>query len=197
MHQGEIRNTLAEEGRAERQVVVLEPDNRWLCATLLGDYCREGSIDVLIVVPMARLKDGPLQLEVTQGPQGTIGKAIVKASHLCLTEPDAPQGVLRVVRRHLHVILCVNGVSIRAVVPPGDPGAVTGLHDGIERRGEASRWPTPADGRVILKQVRPLPSRRLAYPCTLPAHSARRCGCTSRSGSENLAVPAVAVGFTV
>ena len=30
MHHGEIRNTLAEEGRAERQVVILEPDNRWL-----------------------------------------------------------------------------------------------------------------------------------------------------------------------
>src|SRR5215813_9076010 len=149
MHHGEIRNTLAEEGRAERQVVILEPDHGWLCATLLSDHGGEGSIDVLIVVPVARLKYGPLQLEVTQGPEGTIGKAIVKASHLCLAEPDAPQGVLRVVGRHLHVILRVNSMSICTVVPPRDPGAMTGLHDGIERGGEASRRPTPADGRVI------------------------------------------------
>jgi len=65
MHYGEIRHTLAEEGRAECQVVVLEPDHRWLCATLLGDHGGEGSIDGLIVVPMAWLKDGPLELEVT------------------------------------------------------------------------------------------------------------------------------------
>jgi hypothetical protein len=68
MHYGEIRDTLAEEGRAERQMVILKPDDRWLFATLLGDHGSEGSIDVLIVVPMARLKYGPLQLEVTQGP---------------------------------------------------------------------------------------------------------------------------------
>jgi hypothetical protein len=68
MHHGEIGDTLAEEGWAERQVVILQPDNRWLFATLLGDHGGEGSIDVLIVVPMAWLKYGPLQLEVTQGP---------------------------------------------------------------------------------------------------------------------------------
>jgi len=153
MHHGEMRNTLAEEGRAERQVVILEPDNGWLFATLLGDYSGEGSVNVLIVVPVARLKYGPLQLEVTQGPEGTIGKAIVKASHLCLTEPDAPQGVLRIIGRHLHVILRVNGVPISAVVSPRDPGAVTGLHDRIKRGGKASCRPTPADSRVILKQV--------------------------------------------
>ena len=33
MHHGEIRDTLAEEGWAERQVVILQPDNRWLFAT--------------------------------------------------------------------------------------------------------------------------------------------------------------------
>jgi hypothetical protein len=156
LHHSEIRNTLAEEGRAEGQVVILEPDNCWLCATLLGNHGGEGIVDVLIMVPVARLEYGPLQLEVTQGPEGAIGKAIVKASHLRLTQPDAPQGVLRVVRWYLYVILRVNGVSISTVVPPRYPGTVTGLHDRIKRGGEASRRPTPADGRVILKQVRPL-----------------------------------------
>jgi len=65
MHHGEIRYTLAEESRAERQMVILEPDNRGLCATLLSDHGGEGLINVLIVVPMAWLKYGPLQLEVT------------------------------------------------------------------------------------------------------------------------------------
>ena len=65
VHDDEVRETLAEQGWTERQVVILEPDHRWLCATLLGDYGGEGIVDVLIVVPVARLKYGPLQLEVT------------------------------------------------------------------------------------------------------------------------------------
>jgi hypothetical protein len=197
VHHGEIRHTLTDEGRAERQVIVLKPDNRWLSSTLLSDHGSEGSIDVLIVVPMARLKDGPFQLEVTQGPEGTIGKAIVKASHLRLAEPDASQGVLRVIGWHLHVILRINSISICTVVAPRYPGTMTSLHDRIERRGEAARRPSPTDGRVILKQVRSLRSRRMAYSYTLQASWARGCECTSRSGSESLAVPAVAVGFTV
>src|SRR5262245_5945357 len=64
MHHGEIRYTLAEESRAERQVVILEQDNRGLCATLLSDHGGEGRMSALTVVPMARLKYGPLQLEV-------------------------------------------------------------------------------------------------------------------------------------
>jgi hypothetical protein len=95
------------------------------------------------------------------------------------------------------VILRINGVSISAVVSPRHPGAVTGLHDRIKGGGEASCRPTTADGRVILKQVRALRSRRMAYPCTLPVRCACGCGCTSYRGSKNLAVPAVAVGFTV
>jgi hypothetical protein len=75
MHHSEIRDTLAEVSRAERQLVILEPDNCRFFATLLGDHCGKGSIDVLIMVPVARFKDGPLELEVTQGPQGAIGKA--------------------------------------------------------------------------------------------------------------------------
>src|SRR5437773_11080928 len=64
MHYGEIRHTLAEEGRAERQVVILEPDHRWLGATIFGDHRGEGHIDVFIGVLMAGLKDAALALEV-------------------------------------------------------------------------------------------------------------------------------------
>ena len=71
------------------------------------------------------------------------------------------------------MILGVNGVSIRAVMPPRYPGTVTGLHDRIERRGEASRRPSPADGRVILKQVRPPAVPTPGVPFTLPARCAR------------------------
>jgi hypothetical protein len=131
VHDGEIRNTLAEEGRTECQMVILEPDNCGLFPTLLGDHRGKGSVDVPIVVPVARLKECPLQVEVTQGPQGTIRKAIVKASHLCLTEPDAPQSVLWVIWWHLDMILPVNSEPISAIMTPGHPGTVTGLHDRV------------------------------------------------------------------
>ena len=43
----------------------------------------KASVDVPIVVPVPRLKECLLQVEVTQGPQGTIRKAILKTSYLC------------------------------------------------------------------------------------------------------------------
>jgi hypothetical protein len=112
-------------------MVILEPDNCGLFPTLLGDHRSKGSVDVPIVVPVARLKECPLQVEVTQGPQGTIRKAIVKASHLCLTEPDAPQSVLWVIWWHLDMILPVKSEPISAIMTPGHPGTVTGLHDRV------------------------------------------------------------------
>jgi hypothetical protein len=112
-------------------MIILEPDHCRLFSTLRGDHRGKGSVDVPIVVPVARLKEGALQVEVTQGPQGTIRKAIVKASYLCLTEPDTSQSVLRVVRRHLDMILLVNSEPISTIMTPGYPGTVAGLHDGV------------------------------------------------------------------
>jgi hypothetical protein len=112
-------------------MIILEPDHCWLFSTLRGDHRGKGSVDVPIVVPVARLKEGALQVEVTQGPQGAIRKAIVKASYLCLTEPDAPQRILWVVWRHLNMILLVHRESISTVMTPGYPGTVAGLHDRV------------------------------------------------------------------
>jgi hypothetical protein len=112
-------------------MVILEPDNSGLFPTLLGDHCGKGSVNVPIVAPVARLKEGAFQVEVTQGPQGTICKAIVKASYLCLTEPDTSQSILRVVWRHLDMILLVNREPISTIMTPGYPGTMTGLHDRV------------------------------------------------------------------
>jgi hypothetical protein len=57
------------------------------------------------------------------------------------------------VRRHLHVILGVDGLSIGTATPPGYPGAVAGLHDGIERCGEATSRLTPAQSVIALEHV--------------------------------------------
>jgi hypothetical protein len=65
VHEGEIRDTLAEEGWTERQVVILEPDDRRLCTTFCRNDLSEGGVDILIVAPMARPEDGPFKLEVT------------------------------------------------------------------------------------------------------------------------------------
>jgi hypothetical protein len=80
------------------------------------------------------------------------------------------------------MILRVNSLPISTVVPPGYPGAMTGLHHRIERCGEATRRPTPPDGCVIPKQIRALWRQRRA--------TARRC-------CGNLAMPTMTVGLTV
>jgi hypothetical protein len=131
VHDGTIRNTLTQEGRTECEVIILEPDHGWLFPTLLSDHCGKSSIDVLIVLPVVWLKEHTFQVEVTQGPQGTSRKAIVKASYLCLTEPDAPQSILWVVWRHLDMILLVNCEPISTIMTPGYPGTMTGLHDRV------------------------------------------------------------------
>src|SRR5215510_12700393 len=89
VHDGEVRETLAEQGWAERQVVILEPDKRALVVTLLRHDCREVRIHVLVVAPMEGGEHRTLQIEVTQGPQGAIGKARVKPVYLGLAQPYA------------------------------------------------------------------------------------------------------------
>jgi hypothetical protein len=131
VHDGKIRDTLAQEGRTECEMIILEPDHGWLFPTLLSDHCGKGGIDVPIVVPVTRLEERALQVEVTQGPQGTIRKTIVKASYLCLTEPDTPQSILWVVWRHLDMILLVNSEPIGTIMTPGYPGTVASLHDRV------------------------------------------------------------------
>ena len=85
------------------------PQPTWVVTRRDG---REVRIDVLVVAPMEWGEHRTLQIEVTQGPQSAIGKARVKPFHLGLAQPYAPQRVLGAVRRHLHVILGINGLSI-------------------------------------------------------------------------------------
>jgi hypothetical protein len=133
VHDRQVRDVLSKQGRAERQVVILEPDNGALSATLFRHGGREVCIDLLVVVPIERFEYSALEVEVTEGPQGAVSEAIVKPFHLGLAQPDAPQCVLGIVRRNVHVISSVDGMSISAATPPGHPGAVAGLHDRIER----------------------------------------------------------------
>jgi hypothetical protein len=49
------------------------------------------------------------------------------------------------------MIVGIDSLPVSAAVPPGHPGAVAGLHDRIERCGEAASRLTPAEGVVALK----------------------------------------------
>jgi hypothetical protein len=51
------------------------------------------------------------------------------------------------------MILDVDGLSISTATPSGHPGAVAGLHDGIERCGEAASRLTPAQGMAALEHT--------------------------------------------
>jgi hypothetical protein len=114
-------------------MVILQPDDSGLPATFFGHHRGEVGIDLLVVVPVQGFEDGALEVEVAKGPQGAVGKAIVKSPQLGFTQPDTPQGILRIVRRDLHLILGVDNLSIGTPAPPGNPGAMAGLHDRIKR----------------------------------------------------------------
>jgi hypothetical protein len=111
---------------------------------------RKKRVHLLVVMPMQGLEHGARDLQMTQRPQGSIDKAIVKAAHLGFTEPHTPQGVLGILRGYLYAVVRIDDLAIGTATLPGHPGAMAGLHDRLERCGEASGWLTAAHGVVAL-----------------------------------------------
>src|SRR5262252_416211 len=87
VHDRQVGETLAEQARTERQVVILHPDHSPGAAAFLRHYVGKGGIDLLIVAPVERFEHRALELQVAQRPQGAIGQTIIKAAHLCLAQP--------------------------------------------------------------------------------------------------------------
>src|SRR5215510_8989560 len=89
VHDRQGRETLTEQGWAERQVIILDPHDGIGPGAFLDDRLGKVGIDLLVMTPVERLEHRALEIEVTQGPEGAVGEAIVKPPHLRLTEPEA------------------------------------------------------------------------------------------------------------
>ena len=83
--------------------------------------------------------------DVAERPESLVGKTVVITLFLFLREPDAPQRVLRMLRRDPNPVASVHGVPIAAAAAVRDPGSGAGPHDRLDRRDQTACRPGDFD----------------------------------------------------
>ena len=91
--------------------------------------------------------------DVAQRPQALVGEAEVVALLLLLRQPDAADAVGRVLGRHHHVVVLVDGVAVGGARAVRDPGARAGAHHRLERGDQAARRALDLDHVVLAPRV--------------------------------------------
>ena len=121
-------------------MVVLDQHHRLGRVLDLFEHCLgELAIDVLIVLPVLRPKNGPGVGDVTKRPQTFIRKAVVVTFFLLLAQPHPAQGIARIVGRNAQAIVRVHdfGVGVSAAVC--DPGSIAGVEYRFQSSHQAAR----------------------------------------------------------
>ena len=105
---------LAQHLRREREVIILNPDDRFLRRTpdFIGYRVREFRVHFLIHVPVFGAILEVLHEHVTEGPERAVGKPHVVAIDLGVAEEDAAQGVAIFARRHAQPAFAIGGFRI-------------------------------------------------------------------------------------
>jgi hypothetical protein len=109
---------LSEEGRREREVIVLDEDKRRAAGGFLDDGRRESHIGSLVHPKVARAEYGPDAGVVAQRPECLVREAIVVSTVLILSEPKVTEPILRVGGRHVQSTAIVHNNHV------GVPGGV-------------------------------------------------------------------------
>jgi hypothetical protein len=102
------RLALANQSRCEGEVIVLHQDDRIVGIHLLAHRIGEPLVDVAIGVPVGAAEDGPRVRDVTQRPEALVREPIVIALLFFGRQPDAPQYVVALARRHRDAILRIH-----------------------------------------------------------------------------------------
>jgi len=131
---------LLDHPRQQREVIILHQDHRPLRVfDLLQQGLGELAVDCLIPLPVHVAKDGSGMRDVAERPQAFVGEAVVIAFFLFLRQPHPAQRVLRIVWRHLQVIVAVHKITIRRTAAVRHPGAVGSAKHRFQRRDQAAR----------------------------------------------------------
>ena len=127
--------------REKAEVVVLDPYHRAPVADLglLGDRVREADVDGTIALPVLAPELEMLDEHVTEGPQRLVGEAVVVAVDVRRIEPDAAQGVGRVVGGNAKTPLSIGDLPVARAGAPRNPGPMDASHRRIERRHQPTR----------------------------------------------------------
>ncbi len=126
-------------------MVVLDEHDGRRAVDFLEHGLGELRVDARVLLPVGSIEDRPRVRDVTKRPERAVGESVVVALFLFRGEPDAAQGVGRLVGRHGQASAIVRGFVIAAAAAMGDPDAAGRPHDRIERRYESARWTNPRE----------------------------------------------------
>jgi hypothetical protein len=130
-------------------VVVLNEDERVFTRGFFNDCIGEAPIDSYIGMPVRPPEDGTHERYVTHRPQSLIGKPVIISLLFLTGEPDPPEGVLRMARRYMDAIVCINGVSVRRAAAVGNPLSTTSTHYRLKCCDHAACWELDLDSGTV------------------------------------------------
>ncbi len=120
---GRRRQTRLDHRRQQREVVVLDEDDRILAAGFGDDRVGETLIDLAIGLPIRLAKHRSNVGDMAERPHALVGEAVVVALLLLRGEPDPAQHVVVFARRHQDPVVRVDDAAIRVAAAVRDPCA--------------------------------------------------------------------------
>ena len=130
---------LADQPRQQREMIVLDEDDRALGLGLLKNDLGELAVDGLVAFPVGGPEDGPCEGDVAERPEAFVGEAGIIALVFLLGEPDAPKRIGGAGGRYGYAVIRIDHVHIGRAAAMRDPGSSTSARDGLERRNQPAR----------------------------------------------------------
>ena len=131
---GRIRAFLLDHLRQEREVIVLDEDERFVRRQLFEKALGEFFIDLPVHLPVGLPEDRPRVGDMTQRPQSLVGKPVVIPFLFLLGQPDPFEDVPLIPGRDPELVPGVDKPPIGVSAAVCHPGPSAGPHDGIDRR---------------------------------------------------------------
>ena len=117
------------------------------------DGIGEALIDCHIVLPIRQPEGGPHERNVTHRPKPLIGKTVIISLLFLMGEPNPPEGVLWVARRHTQAIVGIHGIAISRAATVSDPRSTASTHHRLKRSNHAACWNLNLDRRFVVLVV--------------------------------------------
>ena len=130
---------LADQPWQQREMIVLDEDDRALGLGLLKNDLGELAVDGLVAFPVGGPEDGPCEGDVAERPEAFVGEARIITLVFLLGEPYAPKRIGGAGGRYGYAVIRIDHVHIGRAAAMRDPGSSTSARDGLERRNQPAR----------------------------------------------------------
>ncbi len=131
---GRIRPFLFDHLRQEREVIVLDEDERLGRRQFLEKAFGEFFVDLPVHLPVGLPEDRPRVGDMTQRPQPLVGKPVVIPFLFLLGQPDPLEDVPLIPGRDPELVPGVDEPPVGVSAAVRHPGPSAGPQDGIDRR---------------------------------------------------------------